>query len=359
MNLKYLKHIDGLRAIAVLLVLFNHLSYSFFTGGYIGVDVFFVISGFLITRIILNEYNSTSSFSYLNFYFRRAKRILPALFVVLGITLIAAFFLFSPNHFQSTGGASFAAALSLSNIYFWKSSGYFDLTSSVKPLLHTWSLGVEEQFYLIWPAILIFSLKRKISIPILVAVLFISSLSANILLQKNHLTALFYGMPFRIFEFSLGAILCCIPQYKSKYAYSLEMLSTIGFALILIPAFYYTKNTLFPSYNAVFPAVGASFLIYAGYCRYMGFLLTNPLSRGIGLISYSLYLIHWPLIVFTQYINDGELLSYQKTFLLVISIMLATLMYFYIEQPFRKIKFSEKKRKVSYIPVILQNDCIV
>ncbi|KTD60719.1 acyltransferase family protein [Legionella shakespearei] len=347
-NLKYLNHIDGLRAIAVLLVLFNHVGFGFFPGGYVGVDVFFVISGFLITRIILTEFNTTGNFSYSNFYFRRVKRILPALFFVLICTLLAAFCFFPPALFQDVAGSSFAATLSFSNIYFWFNSGYFDLSSLVKPLLHTWSLGVEEQFYLFWPVLLIFCLKRRISFQKLVLSLSALSLIANIVLQKHNISLLFYGMPFRAFEFGFGVILSHVTFKKILQPVFFDLMFISGFGLIFIPAFFYTSTTLFPSYNAVAPALGAAFLIYAGNFSRMSIILANPYSRFIGLISYSLYLVHWPLIVFWNYLA-GTPLSTAKAYLLIsISFVLATMVYYFVEQPFRKINH-ENKRKIIYL----------
>lgn len=353
-----MNHIDGLRAIAVLLVLLNHIGFNFFSGGYVGVDVFFVISGFLITRIILAEFNITGSFSYSNFYLRRARRILPALFFVLTCTLLAAFFFFPPALFQDVAGSSFAATLSFSNMYFWFNSGYFDLSSLVKPLLHTWSLGVEEQFYLIWPVLLIFCLKRKVHFRKLVLCLFFLSLIGNIVLQKHNLSLLFYGMPFRAFEFGFGVLLSHATFKKTLQPVFVDLMFISGLALIFIPALFYTSTTLFPSYNAIAPALGAAFLIYAGSYSRMSIILTNSCSRFIGLISYSLYLVHWPLIVFWNYLV-GKPISIESAFLLIsISFVSATMIYYFIEQPFRKINH-ENKRKVLYFAVLTINATVI
>lgn len=357
-NLKYLNHIDGLRAIAVLLVLFNHIGLNFFSGGYVGVDVFFVISGFLITRIILTEFNATGNFSYSNFYFRRAKRILPALLFVLMCTLLFAFFFFPPGLFQDVAGSSFAATLSVSNMYFWFNSGYFDLSSLVKPLLHTWSLGVEEQFYLIWPVLLIFCLKRRVPFKRLVLSVAALSFIGNIVLQKHNLSLLFYGMPFRAFEFGFGVLLSHITFKKILRPVFSDLMFASGLGLIFIPACFYTNTTLFPSYNAIAPALGAALLIYAGSYSRLSIILTNPYARFIGLISYSLYLIHWPLIVFWNYLA-GVPLSTANAFLLIsLSFVLATLVYYFIEQPFRKMNH-ENKRKIIYLTGLTINATVI
>ena len=157
---KYQRHVDGLRAVAVLAVILYHFSHRWFRGGYVGVDVFFVISGYLITRLILDEAYQTGRFDFRRFYVRRMRRLLPALFATLGISLALAIALFSPEQFQRFGRSLVAATLSCSNILFWTESGYFDVDAHMKPLLHTWSLGVEEQFYLFWPAFLWFVASR-------------------------------------------------------------------------------------------------------------------------------------------------------------------------------------------------------
>ena len=156
----YRPDIDGLRALAVLCVIFYHLGFESFSGGYVGVDVFFVISGYLITNLIVDEVKETKSFNFANFYVRRARRLFPALFFTCLLSFIFAFLLFSPLHFDRFGGALTSTMMSISNFFFWNESGYFNASSDFKPLLHTWSLSVEEQFYFLWPATLVFLLIR-------------------------------------------------------------------------------------------------------------------------------------------------------------------------------------------------------
>jgi peptidoglycan/LPS O-acetylase OafA/YrhL len=204
---EYVKHIDGLRAIAVLSVIFFHLNFSLFSGGFVGVDIFFVISGFLITRLIKKEIEATNSFNFLYFYSHRIKRLLPAIFFMFLLTIISDFSLFFPKYFSSFGASLAAAGVSASNFYFWYKSGYFDALDTLKPLLHTWSLGVEEQFYILWPLLMLLILdlkKMKPYFPFFILFLFVISLGLSLIFIQ-HIYANFYLVPFRIFEFAIGA----------------------------------------------------------------------------------------------------------------------------------------------------------
>lgn len=337
-RMTYIKHIDGLRALAVLGALFLHLDFSFLSGGYVGVDIFFVISGFLITRLIIEEIHETGTLNFLNFYFRRSVRILPTLFFMVFISWFFGFLLFSPDHFKNIGGQVVSSVLSLSNFYFWSQSGYFDVASRLKPLLNTWTLGAEEQFYLLWPLLLFLvsvRMSRKYLLGFIILV-FILSLVLNFLFQKNDLSALYYLMPFRMFELCFGAFMVWIMPYKVSRNVVLEILCLLGTVMLLYPMITYTPNTVFPSYNALIPITGTALVIYAGSAKYLGTLFSNRVSRGLGIISYSLYLVHWPLIVFFTYYFSIALLLAEKLLLVALSLFFATLVHFYIEQPFRK-----------------------
>ena len=349
----YVKHIDGLRAFAVLLVVLMHLNVKLLSGGFVGVDVFFVISGFLITGLINREIILTGKFSFLNFYTRRIKRILPALIFTLLIVWLLGYLLFSANHFYRLGSSLSAAALSYSNVFFWTESGYFDLSSQLKPLLHTWSLGVEEQFYLLWPAfIYIISVKfDKKYLFISIILISLISVLLNFMLQNNHLDAVFYLMPFRIFEFGVGALMVWAMSYKVKKAWLKEVLCISGFFIILYAAISYDEITLFPSYNAFLPILGAALIIYAGNAKYCGFIFNNRIARGIGLISYSLYLIHWPLIVYYKYYSLEKLSLISQIVILLVSIIFSVAMYFFIEQPFRK---GSNKQRQSQLKILFR-----
>lgn len=356
-SLKYLKNVDGLRAIAVIAVIFAHLNISlhkfgiplFFSGGYVGVDIFFVISGFLITNIIMKEINNTGSFSFVNFYTRRTRRILPALTFVLVLTFILSIWLLNLSKFKVFGGSLATSIISFSNFFFYKQSGYFDIYSQSNPLLHTWSLGVEEQFYIFWPIILLiasncyFKFKNKskqLVIPFIIAV-FIISLAWSIHRQNSDLNSLYFLAPFRAFEFCIGGSLVWLLKFKSDKNTINEILCVIGFTLVFYTILTYNSNTLFPSYNVLPPTIGAALLIYAGSAKFSGYILRNRAVGFVGLISYSLYLIHWPIIVFIKTYNEDvggafAMSAKAKLVALILSVIIAIAMYYFIEQPFRK-----------------------
>jgi len=354
----YRSDIDGLRAIAILSVLIFHLNPKYLSGGFVGVDIFFVISGFLITSLIKKEIEETASFSFKNFYIRRVKRLLPALFFSLILTTIFAALILSPTHLSSFGLSQISSIFSVSNFYFWIESDYFDVESKLKPLLHTWSLSVEEQFYFIWPLTLILLLKvgRKIFIYSFLIFLVFFSLYLNLKFQdgnihiinkyftdwkeyfENGKSTLFFMLPFRTYEFILGASLVWILNYKINIKYFYDVLFIIGLILIGYSIFYLDENIIFPSYYGFIPTIGATIIIYTGNRTRLNFILSNKIMVGIGLISYSLYLFHWPIIVFWNYLNPTPSLI-DNTIISFISLLLAYLSYRFIEQPFRRNKF--------------------
>jgi peptidoglycan/LPS O-acetylase OafA/YrhL len=370
--MRYRADIDGLRGIAVVSVLLFHLGSGSFSGGYVGVDVFFVISGFLITRLIRDEVQKTGTFSFSNFYMRRVRRLLPSLLFTLALSLVVAIVLFSPQYLQRFGGALISSVMSFSNFYFWMGSGYFDTASEFKPLLHTWSLSVEEQFYLVWPILLVLLLLKapKLKIPVVLLVVGAGSLFLNHLFSSNEIAILleshptiaswftegaltiFYLAPFRVFEFAIGALIVWLIAYKPTNPLLLEPLVLIGLAMIAYPIFTYTEETLFPSVNALMPCIGAALLIYGGTAKYSGKLLSNKLAVSVGLISYSLYLIHLPIIVFYRYYKLDTLTVADQLGVSIVSLVAATLMYFFIERPFRIFPHTNtviSSKKVIYI----------
>lgn len=356
-KINYRSDIDGLRAIAIISVLLFHLDSSYLSGGFVGVDIFFVISGFLITSIIKNEVETTGNFSFKNFYIRRVRRLFPALFVVSFFTTIFAALTLSPTHLSSFGGALASSFLSLSNFYFWVEADYFDVSSKLKPLLHTWSLSIEEQFYLIWPIslLLLLKIKNKSYIYLVLFLIVVMSFYMNdrfddgsVSLINNYLPSLqeyiadgkstiFFLLPFRLYEFIFGAVIVWLISYKLKHTYLYDILFVSGLLLIGYSVLFFTEELLFPSYYAVLPTLGAAFLIYSGAVSRFNIVLSNKLTVGLGLISYSLYLIHWPMIVFWNYLASTTI--YQNIFIAIASIVLAFLSYKYIEQPFRKKRF--------------------
>ncbi|MGE3609186.1 MAG: acyltransferase family protein [Bacteriovoracaceae bacterium] len=334
----YRPDIDGLRAIAVLSVLFFHAGFSAFQGGFVGVDVFFVISGFLITGIIKEDVKN-HTFSFSKFYGRRARRLIPSLLLTVFLSGIFAFFLLSPQHLSRFGGEVVHSLLSVSNFYFWRESGYFDVTSDYKPLLHTWSLSVEEQFYLFWPISLFYFLRKseKKALIFLVVVGILSFIANMQYLHKS--SAVFYLSPFRAFEFAIGAIVVWLSEYKLKESMR-EFVSALGLALIGYSIFTFNKNTPFPSYNALIPCLGTAFIIYAGPSKWVGKILDNRIAIQIGLLSYSLYLLHWPILVFYKYAKFADLTFVEKIGICTVSILAAFIMYHLIEQPLRRPKDS-------------------
>ena len=360
----YLNYIDGLRAFAVVSVLLFHLNFSSIRGGFVGVDVFFVISGFLITRLIVTEMDQTGRFNFINFYCRRIRRIFPALFFIVFCTWVAGVLLFSPNHLRALGGSMAAAALSLSNVYFWLQSGYFSPASEYKPLLHTWSLGVEEQFYFICPLILflvVTQLNKKF-LPSVIIILGSISLGLNIIFQKNHLNALYFLTPCRCFEFCIGALMVWLINFRPKLHWVVDLICLVGLGMMLYSVVQFSDQTIFPSYNALIPTIGAALVIYAGNARYVGLIFSNRLSVAVGLISYSFYLVHWPIIVFYTYFNSAELTSLvSKCTLMLFSLLMALFTYYFIEQPFRRPISKDKKAQFvlifKWLPVIGFTSC--
>lgn len=362
--MQYQPEIDGLRALAVLSVLLFHLGFSGFGGGFVGVDVFFVISGFLITRLIVVEVQGKGAISFSNFYVRRARRLAPALFFSFAVTFAFAVALFSPGDMQRFSGSLVHAVVSLSNFYFWTESGYFDAVATVKPLLHTWSLSVEEQFYLIWPAILAFLLLKTSKSTVLIVLIFsgLSSLALNIDFYDGNSrivqaiapatsgwfadgpATIFYLAPFRVFEFAIGASLVFLGGRKPISRTVAEMLSLLGLALILLSVVVYTEATPFPTIYALPPCLGTALVIYfTSSSKYCKFVLSHPVLVRLGLISYSLYLIHWPIIVFYTYYTKTGLSTTEQLAIVVVSIIAADMMFRWIETPFRhKSKAADK-----------------
>jgi peptidoglycan/LPS O-acetylase OafA/YrhL len=369
--IQYRPDVDGLRAVAVISVFLFHLGFSPFSGGFIGVDIFFVISGFLITKIIYDEVRNTNEFDFSSFYIRRVRRLFPSMIAVLFITSLFSIYWFSPTQLTSFGASLVHAITSTSNIYFWIDSDYFDLASEIKPLLHTWSLSVEEQFYLIWPLLLSLTLifRKKMYIISLFILLFILSFSANLYMSdtgnldlsllpdklKNILlnsgSTLYYLTPFRIFEFVIGGALVFINYQKiEKYnQHIFDIVFLAGLILILYSIFFFNTKIVFPSYNALIPCLGAAFIILSGSYSRLNILLTNKLMVHVGLVSYTLYLVHWPTIVFYKYINYDMLTLIDYLLIVLIAILITLVIYKFIETPLRRSKNNTEKGNNSFL----------
>ncbi len=342
-HLKYRSDIDGIRAIAVLLVVAFHAFPEVVHGGFIGVDIFFVISGFLISSIIFNNIDA-GSFSFIEFYSRRIRRIFPALILVLFSCLVAGWFMLLPSEYLQLGQHVAWGAAFVANYRLWKDSGYFDNLAQTKPLLHLWSLGIEEQFYIAFPLLILgiwkISSKKLISKRLVIIILLlVASFLANVLRVENHSVEAFY-LPFsRIWELLIGVILAYISIYKKecipskKYG---DLLSVSGILLIIIGTCSITKGTIFPGYWALLPTFGAFFLIAAGENAWINRnILSNKLMVGIGLISFPLYLWHWPLLSFAYISYSGYPDIKLRLAILWISFLFAYVTYEYVEKNFR------------------------
>ncbi|HZP76291.1 MAG TPA: acyltransferase family protein [Pseudolabrys sp.] len=334
----YRADVDGLRAVAIVPVVLYHAGLAPFSGGFVGVDVFFVISGFLITSFILAQIKR-GTFSFRNFYLRRIRRIFPALFVMMAGSAIVGWCVMTPNDFRLLGESISATVLFASNVLFWLHTGYFAAPLEEHPLLHTWSLGVEEQFYLGFPIlmVLLFRYIPRRAIGITLA-LCIASFALNVLTVADHPRLAFYLAPPRIWELFTGALLAmgALPPPRDK-RWS-EAGGLLGAAMIVVAIFGFSPSTAFPGFAALMPTIGAAAIIWAG-CNAGGMvtrILSHPAPVLIGKISYSLYLWHFPLLAFGAYVAIGGESLGAKLALLALSVLLAFVSWRYIEQPVRK-----------------------
>ncbi|MEM9108309.1 MAG: acyltransferase, partial [Pseudomonadota bacterium] len=295
----YRPEIDGLRAVAVVPVILYHAGYDTFSGGFVGVDVFFVISGYLITSILLRDFEA-EDFSLTRFYARRARRLLPALFLVCLVSAIAAVLLLPPEPLAAFFRSLLATLGFVSNILFWSESGYFAEASELKPLLHTWSLAIEEQFYVIYPLFLmvVFPRSRRIAFILLCAAWVLSFVIAT-WASTAAPYANFFLIPSRAFELATGALIAFLPGLMPRTPISRSLLAGTGMLAIAVAVFTYSSATPFPGPWALLPVIGTALVIIAAsQDDAVGRLLSTPLLRWVGLISYSAYLWHWPIFVF-------------------------------------------------------------
>ena len=385
--ISYRPEIDGLRAVAVIAVVLCHAKLGA-SGGYVGVDVFFVISGYLITSLLFKEYQS-GSVNISAFWERRIRRILPALVVVTVATLAAGWFLLLPADYQELAESVAAQSLFCSNVFFWMHTSYFDGAAEFKPLLHTWSLAVEEQFYMFFPllALGLTKLRRPMIGVALVTVCiglvainlsevwhrprvmtgysmyalavfglafirkplpgfaFASIVVGSFLLSvdgaSHHPVSTFYLLPFRAWELGLGAVLAVTPRTFKVPGWIDEVLSAAGIGMILLPVVCYNESTRFPGIAALLPCLGAALVIYANDVRKTAtgrFLSSRPLVF-VGLMSYSLYLWHWPVLVLANYWTLEPLAWTVRLSLVALSFGLAVASWKYVETPFRKKRF--------------------
>jgi peptidoglycan/LPS O-acetylase OafA/YrhL len=366
-NDRYRAEIDGLRAIAVLAVVLFHAELGP-SGGFVGVDVFFVISGFLITSLILKDL-AAGTFTLAAFWERRIRRIFPAMIGVSLATLVAGWIVLLPDDYAELGRSVFFQALFVANVYFWLNTGYFDGAAEEKPLLHTWSLAVEEQFYIFFPLIVVGlvatpAFRRRGPLLSVFGLCILLSLGASIWGSTHHPVGTFYLLPTRTWELLVGASVALLPApsfsagnrftCRPTLANGLrELISITALVAILLPCWLYTPATPFPGLAAIPPCLGAGILIWitgyqhpeAGVTLTARALSARPIVF-IGLISYSLYLWHWPLFAFSNYLAIEPLPTGYRCFLVVLGLVLAVLSWRYIETPFRARRYCDSRKAV-------------
>ena len=337
-RLSYRPDIDGLRAVAVLGVLFFHAGLGC-QGGFVGVDVFFVISGFLITSLILRDLRE-GTFSFADFWARRIRRIVPALAVMTLVVIVVGYFGMFPDYYEALGKQMIALVLCISNVKFWKETGYFDTASDEKPLLHTWSLSVEEQSYFIIPIalFLVFKFRRETFALPLIILTCLGSFTMSVYASYNHPSANFYLLPTRAWELGAGSLLAFAGPINSPKLR--EVSSCIGLGLIIGCYILFPEDASFPGVAALPPVIGTALIIWSGIGQTnlpaIGRLLTLKTIVGIGLISYSLYLWHWPIFAFQKHLGYSSESQKIQIILLLISFVPAWLSWRFVETPFRR-----------------------
>lgn len=337
--ISYRKDIDGLRALAVVAVILGHAKFSLFSGGFVGVDIFFVISGFLITSIVTKEI-STGRFTLKSFYLRRIKRIMPALTVVTACTLAAGWLILFPTELIILAKTAFASLTAWNNFLIENiTSGYWRRSTEEIALMHTWSLGIEEQFYLIWPFMLLLFLKIKnikyfklICISVLILSIAISQLLVPYVVFS------YFLLPSRFFELFLGCSAALLFQKPIALKGHADKLNYLGLALMLVPIFVYWPWIPFPGFNALWPCLGAVLILIpkVDSNNYATRLLSAQPIVFIGKISYSLYLWHWPFFSFLSYL--GQPTEKYRWEIIAITFVLSVITYYFVEQPARKSK---------------------
>ncbi|MCC7042320.1 MAG: acyltransferase [Acidobacteria bacterium] len=333
----YRPDIDGLRALAVLAVVLYHYGLGDVSGGFVGVDVFFVISGFLITGVLRRDIE-VRGLSLVDFYHRRIRRIIPALLFMLVVALMAGYVLLMPGDYADLGESGLSAAAGAGNLHFFWNTGYFDRASDLLPLLHTWSLGVEEQFYLVWPFALALLLKvgqGRSRFPVAaIAALAAASFAFGIHAMAADPKAAFYLPQFRAWELMIGAALAFLPPVRM--AFLAHGGGILGLAVITWSVLALTSESAFPGWNALPPVAGAALLIWSGPDHVVGRGLAMAPLRHVGLVSYSLYLWHWPLLVFFRHYASGEAPTTRESVVLALMAgVISWLSWRFVERPFR------------------------
>lgn len=334
--MRYRAEIDGLRAVAVVPVILFHAGFDLFSGGFVGVDVFFVISGYLITTIILLE-KEAGTFSLLRFYERRARRILPALFLVMAACLPFAWLWLLPNDLKDFSQSLVGVSTFSSNILFWRESGYFDTSAELKPLLHTWSLAVEEQYYVFFPLLVmaVWRLGRRVVLGVLGGIALLSLIAAD----WGHVSqpdATFYLLPTRAWELLIGAFASFYLLHR-PVVHGNQLLSLLGAGMLTYAIFFFDEHTPFPSLYTLMPTIGVALIIlFTSPSTLVGRFLCNRICVGLGLTSYSAYLWHQPLFAFARHYLIGDIAPILALVLTLAALGLAFLSWKFVENPFRK-----------------------
>ena len=364
MSFKYRPEIDGLRAIAVISVIIYHAGfelnigdevYQLLPGGFLGVDIFYVISGYLISYLILEKINS-NSFSFSDFYERRARRLLPTLFTVIAISIFAGSLFMMPNQFKDLSGSAISSLFFLSNFWFFITDNYFADSSLLKPLLHTWSLSIEEQFYLIFPPLIYFLYKNNLRytkllfFSLILGSLLFSSLGSVYFSNLN-----FYMLPSRIWELGVGIFLAyhhVNQKIVVKKTFN-NLILFLAIAFIILPLIFFNSSTPHPSILTSFTVIGTAIIIFYNTenCIIKN-ILSSKLFVGTGLISYSLYLWHYPVFAFKK-IKSQTLSEFDKIESIFLIITLSVISYYFIEKPFRNRKLIARKKFIIFISTFL------
>ena len=333
-KIRSLPDIDGLRAVAVLSVVLFHLQVPGFQGGYVGVDIFFVISGFLISGLIQQRVTD-NSFSLSEFYANRIRRLLPAILATVFFTSVASILLLQPQMLELYARSAIASVLSLANVLFYLESGYWDSSAELKPLLHLWSLGIEEQFYLFWPLLFlsILRLRRTLYLAGLLTI-FGLSLAACVVYTPIDSAATFYLIPFRAWQFCLGVLALECWRHLNCSLFTSQILRSTGLALCGISIFTLGESVSFPGWQALIPSIGAALVLVACSDSEPSPWLSNKPARWLGRVSYSMYLVHWPPIALYRAYTLSELSYGVSALLAVITVLLTLLLHYQVERRF-------------------------
>ena len=344
---KKIGEIQGLRALAAILVLVFHA--KFLPGGFVGVDIFYVISGFLITGLLLKELNSNGRISLKAFYLRRSKRLLPASFLVLFITAIVAWLLLPPISRGSIGRDLIATTLYVSNYLFaWWQNDYQNLNAVPSPFIHYWSLAVEEQFYLFWPIFIIALAKLKSSRKFLIGFWSVTIITFALGVWLTVLAPIwaFYSLPTRAWELSIGALIALLPRLQNQK----RVIAIFGLVALLVSTFWFSETTAFPGFYALLPVLGTAALLSSigNWPNLIKWLATNRISLWLGKISYPLYLWHWPVLVLPIALLSRDLLVWERIVALLITVLLADLTNRFVEEPLR-VKDISPRRLIQFV----------